>query len=112
MVNFLHPGMKPSVITNLKELAEYVPDSIVSRTLVKNDAGNITFFAFGQGQGLSKHSAPFNAFVQILDGQGTIIIDETGYTLNPGDSILMPANIPHAINATQNLKMLLIMLKS
>ncbi len=104
-------GMKSGVVHQLEALSGYVPDAVVSRTLVKNDAGNITFFAFGVGQGLSKHSAPFDAFVQGLDGEAVVIIGEEEHTVKRGDVILMPANIPHEIRTKSDFKMLLVMLK-
>jgi quercetin dioxygenase-like cupin family protein len=104
-------GLKPAVAVNLFKLADYVPDSVISRTLVKNDVGTITLFAFARGQGLSRHSAPFNAFVQVLDGEGVITIGEQEHTLKSGEAILMPANVPHAVQAPQDFKMLLVMLK-
>jgi quercetin dioxygenase-like cupin family protein len=104
-------GFKPAVVTNLAGLADYMPDSIISRMLVKNEAGNITFFAFAKGQGLSRHSAPFNAFVQVLEGEGVITIDEKDYTVKAGEAVLMPADVPHAVTARQDFKMLLVMLK-
>jgi len=103
--------MKHSQVVALNEISGYVQDSVVSRTLVKNDAGNITFFAFGKGQGLSKHSAPFDAFIQLLDGEAIIIIDETQYPMKAGESILMPANVPHAVQSVTDFKMMLVMLK-
>jgi len=104
--------MKAAEVTTLRNLTDYVPDSIISRTLIKNEAGNLTYMAFGAGQGLSKHSAPFDAFVQALDGEATILIDDKEHSLTVGEAILMPANIPHAIQTTKNFKMLLVMLKA
>jgi len=77
--------MKAAEVTNLASLTDYVADSIISRTLVKNEAGNLTYMAFGAGQGLSKHSAPFDAFVQALDGKATILIDDKEHALSAGD---------------------------
>jgi len=104
-------GLKPGVVVALNALSAYIPDSVVSRTLVKNDAGTVTFFAFAKGQALSQHSAPFNALVQVLDGEGVITIDEKENLVKAGELILMPANVPHAVHAEQDFKMLLIMLK-
>lgn len=104
-------GLQPAIGTDLAGLADYVPDSIISRTLVKSSGGTITLFAFGKGQSLSKHSAPFDAFVQILDGTGVITIGDQSHTLHAGEIILMPANVPHAVDAPENFKMLLVMLK-
>jgi quercetin dioxygenase-like cupin family protein len=100
-----------SAVFNLKELTQYVPQSIISRILLKNDAGNITLFSFAKGQDLSKHSAPFDAFVAVLDGQMTVTIDETANTVKTGEVIIMPANIPHAVYADTDAKMMLVMLK-
>ena len=103
--------MNAAEVTNLRNLTDYVPDSIVSRTLIKNEAGNLTYMAFGAGQGLSKHSAPFDAFVQGLDGEANILIDDVEYPLTAGEAILMPANVPHAIQTSKNFKMLLVMIR-
>jgi len=104
--------MKTAEAVNLAELTDYVEESIISRTLVKNNAGNLTYMAFGAGQGLSKHSAPFDAFVQALDGKATILINDNPHELKAGEAIIMPANVPHAIQTEENFKMLLVMLKS
>ena len=98
-------------IINLKDGVAFAKDSIVSKIIVKNDKGNITLFAFDQGQMLSEHTAPFDAFVQVTEGKGTIYIDKQEYSLKEGDAILMPANIPHAVEAKQAFKMLLTMIK-
>ena len=104
-------GIKAGEVFDLGGMAQYVSDSIISRTLRKNEAGTITLFAFSQGQALSRHSAPFDAFVQILDGEALIIIDEQEHVVKSGEVILMPANIPHAVHARKDFKMLLVMLK-
>ncbi|MFN8324112.1 MAG: cupin domain-containing protein [Chitinophagales bacterium] len=90
---------------------EYASDSIVSKTIVKRPTGNITLFAFDQGQALSEHTAPFNALVQVIDGQAEIIIAQTIHRLTAGQNIILPANIAHAVNATTPLKMVLTMIK-
>jgi quercetin dioxygenase-like cupin family protein len=100
-----------SEVMRITELAAYTPDAIVSRTLVKNTAGNVTLFAFGAGQGLSKHSAPFDALVQVIDGKLFVTIDQQDHALCAGEMILMPANIPHAVHAPEDARMLLVMLK-
>jgi len=101
-----------SLVIKLEESIEYAADSIVSKTVVKKDTGTVTLFGFDKGQGLSKHSAPFDAIVQVLDGTANIIIDDTGYRLQKGDMIIMPANVPHAVEAADRFKMLLTMIKS
>ncbi len=104
-------GLAPAVKAAVGDLVAYVPDSVISRTLVKNDAGNVTLFAFAKGQGLSKHSAPFDALVHVVEGAVTITLGEEDYSLRGGDMILMPADVPHALRADENFKMLLVMLK-
>ena len=96
---------------NLKDSVEYASGSIVSKIVSKNDSGNLTLFAFDKAQSLSKHTAPFNAFIHILDGKATILIDDKPYILIQGEAIIMPANIPHAVEATEKFKMLLVMVK-
>ena len=96
---------------DLADLAEYADGSIVSRTLVDCDAGTITLFAFDAGQHLSEHSAPFDAVVQILDGLAELTIDGKTLTATTGQIVIMPANVPHAVNAPQRFKMLLTMLR-
>ena len=90
----------------------YDDNSVVSKTLLKKDAGTITFFSFDQGQGLSGHTAPFDAVVQILDGQADITIGGVKQTVETGEMVVMPANVPHALFAEKRFKMLLIMIKS
>ena len=96
---------------DLADLAEYAAGSIVSRTLVDCDAGTITLFAFDAGQHLSEHSAPFDAVVQILDGRAELTIDGKTLTATTGQIVIMPANVPHAVNASQRFKMLMTMLR-
>ena len=103
--------MDSAVKFNLKELVEYNSDSIVSRKILENGAGGQTLFAFDAGQRLSEHSAPFDAIVQVVEGKGEILIEGKPHHLNAGDSIIMPANIPHAVNAKEQFKMLLTMIK-
>ncbi len=95
----------------LEKLVEYRDGSVVSSTLTKSDAGNLTLFAFDKGQGLSEHSAPYDAIVQILDGKARITIDREMILAQKGQTILMPANIPHSLNAPEPFKMLLIMIR-
>ena len=89
----------------------YADDSIVSKILLRNDKGNVTLFAFDKGEMLSEHTAPFDAIVQVLDGSVEIEIDHKPHILVTGESIIMPANIPHAVTALDKFKMLLIMIK-
>ncbi len=95
----------------LETSIEYTPGGVVSKQITKNTAGNVTLFSFDKGQGLSEHTAPFDAMVQILDGEAEIKIDGQPYVVKKGEFIIMPANHPHALHATEQFKMLLIMIK-
>lgn len=94
---------------NLAGYVEYVKGSVVSRTLLDNDSGTLTLFAFDKGQNLSEHTAPFHAFIQVLDGEAEVVIGGEPHPVKTGEMILMPANIPHAVNAVARFKMLLIL---
>ena len=96
----------------LAGLVDYAPGAVVSRTLVRNRAGTLTVFAFDKGQDLSEHEAPFDAIVQVLDGEAELIIDARPVRTRAGEITRMPANIPHAVKARKRFKMLLIMLKA
>ena len=95
----------------LKSLISYAEGSIVSKIIHKNKGGNTTLFAFDKGQNLSEHTAPFDAVVVIIDGKCKITIDGRDHYLGEGEMIIMPANIPHALEASTAFKMLLIMMK-
>ena len=96
---------------NLEKNVNYADGSVVSQTLLKKEIGNITLFAFDSGQGLSEHTAPFDAVVYILDGQAEITIGEKIHTVYTGEILIMPANIPHALHAEEKFKMLLVMIR-
>ena len=96
----------------LVKLLSYQKGAIVSKTLIEKKTGTVTLFAFDKGQGLSEHTAPFNALVYIIDGQANIIISGKAHGLKKGDMIIMPANRPHALAAVEKFKMLLIMIRS
>ncbi len=104
-------GMPASEAVKLAELVDYGEGAVVSRTLAKNDAGTLTVFAFDEGQELSEHSAPFDALVQILDGDVELTIGGESVPATAGQAVLMPANIPHAVKATSRFKMLLTMIR-
>ena len=91
---------------------DYQAGAVVSKTLVQRPTGTVTLFAFAQGQGLSEHSAPFDAMVVLLDGQAEITIAGQPHIVGTGEMIIMPANQPHALAALEQFKMLLIMIKS
>ncbi len=96
---------------NLKDNIEFGEGSVVSKQIIKKDTGNITLFAFSEGEGLSEHTAPFDAFVYIVAGEANIIIDGKDSHLKEGEAIVMPANIPHALQAIKDFKMMLCMIK-
>jgi quercetin dioxygenase-like cupin family protein len=97
---------------NMKDLAEYQEGTVVSKTIIKKDTGNITLFAFAEGQGLSEHTAPFDALVYITDGEAEVKISGKVNTVKEGEMIIMPANEPHALQAAKKFKMCLVMIKS
>jgi len=96
---------------NLQDSITYANGSIVSKIVQKSDSGNITLFAFDEKQNLSEHTAPFDAIIQIIEGKARVIIDGKVYNMLKGECIIMPANIPHAVEATTAFKMLLTMIK-
>jgi quercetin dioxygenase-like cupin family protein len=98
--------------TDLAGLVEYQSGSIVSRTLIDKGTGTVTLFAIDEGEGLSEHTAPFDAMVHILDGEVEITISGQLHMLKEGEMIIMPANEPHALKATARFKMVLTMIKS
>jgi quercetin dioxygenase-like cupin family protein len=108
-----HPVQMPaSEVLNLVDLVSYQEGTVVSRTLLKHSTGTVTVFAFDAGQGLSEHTAAFDALVHILDGRAEIIIGDTPYRVSAGEVILLPANRPHALAALTPFKMLLTMIRS
>jgi quercetin dioxygenase-like cupin family protein len=104
-------GLPPAEAVSLGSLVAYQADSIVSRTLVKKKSGTLTLFAFDAGQALSEHTAPFDAMAQVLDGAGEFVIGGTEVVARAGETVLMPAGVPHAVNAPQRFKMLLTMIR-
>ncbi len=97
---------------DLKELIAYQEGSVVSKTLNDKKVGTITLFAFDEGQGLSEHTAPYDAFVEIVDGEADITIAGTDHRVKEGQFIIMPANRPHALRAATPFKMLLVMIRA
>lgn len=97
---------------NLEKHVEYTAFSVVSKTLINKDTGSITLFAFDAGQGLSEHTAPFDAVVNILDGSADITIGGNMSIVKTGEMLIMPANVPHALHARERFKMLLVMIRS
>jgi quercetin dioxygenase-like cupin family protein len=99
-------------VINMVNLVEYQAGSVVSRTIIDKDTGTLTVFAFGEGQGLSEHTAPYDALAYILDGKAEISIAGKPLQVKQGEMIIMPARRPHALKAITGFKMLLVMIKS
>jgi quercetin dioxygenase-like cupin family protein len=99
-------------VAQLAGLVNYEEGSVVSRTIIDKKAGTVTLFAFDKGQGLSEHTAPFDALVCLIDGQAEVIISGKSLEVKQGEMVIMPANHPHALRATQQFKMMLVMIKS
>ena len=104
-------GALKAVPFHLADYVDYADGSIVSKILLKKDIGNITLFSFDSGQSLSEHTAPFDAVVQILDGQAEITIGGETHKVKTGEMLIMPANVPHALHAPERFKMLLVMIR-
>jgi Uncharacterized conserved protein, contains double-stranded beta-helix domain len=92
-------------------LVDYQSSSVVSRTIIERNTGTVTLFAFDQGQGLSEHTAPFDALVHVIDGEGVITIDGHSINVKSGEVTIMPANRPHALKADTRFKMMLVMIR-
>jgi quercetin dioxygenase-like cupin family protein len=99
-------------VLSIDELVEYQSGSVVSRQVIKKDIGTVTLFAFDRGEGLSEHTAPFDALVYIIDGEAEVVIDGRTYTVPAGNIIIMPAERPHSLHAKKRFKMMLTMIRS
>ncbi len=99
-------------VESLAAMTAYQEGAVVSREIIKKDTGTVTVFAFDKGQGLSEHTAPFDALVNILDGEAEIIISGNPNRLKAGDFIIMPAKEPHSLKAVEKFKMMLTMIRS
>jgi quercetin dioxygenase-like cupin family protein len=97
---------------SLDELVAYSNGSVVSKTLIDKKIGTVTMFSFDAGQGLSEHTVPYDAFVQVVDGEAQVTIAGAPHTVSAGQIIIMPANIPHEMKAVKPFKMLLIMIRA
>jgi len=98
--------------SNLNDLISYQSGSVVSKEILRKDTGTATLFAFDEGQGLSEHTAPFDALVYVFDGNAEIVISGKPHCLKSGDIIVMPADKPHSLKAIEKFKMMLVMIKS
>ena len=99
-------------IFSFNDSVEYASGGILSKTVLKKETGNISLFSFAKGEALSEHTAPFDAMIQVVDGKGEIIIGGKSFILEAGQSIIMPADIPHAVKAVDKFKMVLTMIRS
>ena len=106
------PNSLKTRATNLVNLIDYQEGTVVSRTLIDKKVGTLTLFAFDKGQGLSEHTAPFDAFIYILDGKTEVIISGKDHSVGTGEMIIMPANEPHSLKALGKFKMMLVMIKA
>ena len=104
-------ALDKATAVDLAKLVEVAPGAVVSRTLLKRKTGTITLFAFDAGQGLSEHSAPFDAYVQVLTGELELTIGGEAVRAHPGEAIVMPADVPHALHASTPVQMLLVMIR-
>jgi quercetin dioxygenase-like cupin family protein len=98
-------------VLDLEKMVEYSSGGVISKQVLKNPSGNITLFSFDKGQGLTEHTAPFDAVVQVLDGEAQITVGGTPNLVKKGETIIMPANISHSLQAVEQFKMLLTMVK-
>lgn len=105
-------AVKAAEVKQLVDLLQYQDSSIVSRVLLKNKGGTVTLFAFDAGEGLSEHTAPFDALVVVTDGEAEVEIASESFQVRQGETIILPANRPHAVKATTKFKMLLIMIQA
>jgi quercetin dioxygenase-like cupin family protein len=107
----VHEELKGKVLKK-ENLIEYQEGAVVSKEIIRKDTGTVTIFAFDKGEGLSEHTAPFDALVQVIDGKAEVTISENKNLLENGDMIIMPANKPHALHAVERFKMVLTMIRS
>ena len=104
--------LDPAIVVEPANALDYATDSVVSRALVSGKGGSVTLFAFDRGQHLSEHTAPFNALVQVLDGEAQLTVGEKLVRARAGQMVLMPAGVPHAIKAPERFKMLLTLIRN
>jgi quercetin dioxygenase-like cupin family protein len=105
-------GLPGAQVARAGELVNYQDGAVVSREIVRKPAGNVTLFAFDENQGLSEHTAPFDALVQVVEGEAEITISGQPHRVQGGEMILMPAGQPHALKALKRFKMILVMIRS
>jgi len=99
-------------VFSFNDSVEYASGGILSKTVLKKETGNISLFSFARGETLSEHTAPFDAMIEVVDGQGEVTIGGKPFILKAGETIIMPANVAHAVKAVEKFKMVLTMIKS
>jgi quercetin dioxygenase-like cupin family protein len=104
-------GLSSTEARGLRDLLQYQEHAVVSRVLLKNKGGSVTLFAFGQGEGLSEHTTPFDAFLMVVEGEAEVEIARARHLVREGEAIMLPAKRPHAVTAIRSFKMLLVMIK-
>ncbi len=105
-------GVEKSQAMRLIDLVDYQEGSVVSRTLIDRNTGTVTLFAFDEGQGLSEHTAPFDAMVHLLEGEAEIVVSGRHLRLKESEMVILPANQPHSLSAVKKFKMILTMIRS
>ncbi len=95
-----------------REMVEYQEGAVVSREILKGEKGTVTIFSFDRGQGLSEHTAPFDALVQVIEGEAEVRVSGRPHLLKEGEAIIMPANQPHSLHATDRFKMILTLIRA
>jgi quercetin dioxygenase-like cupin family protein len=106
------PELEKSMVHIVVEIIEYVPNAIVSKTIIKKTTGNITVSSFAMGEELAEKTSPFDNYIQIIDGSAEVIINEKKYKLRLGEGIIIPAQVPHCFNANERFKMICTIIKS
>ncbi len=110
-INSKENKFQPAQVANAASLVDYQSASVVSREIVRSATGRVTLFAFDEGEGLSEHTSPFNALVQVVEGEAEITVAGKPHSVKGGELILMPAQQPHALKALQRFKMILTMIR-
>ena len=109
--NHEEKGFETARTFSFRDIIDYATGAIVSKQVIKKDRGNVTLFAFDQGEELSEHTSPYDALVQVIEGKGKITLGGREYSLVAGEGIIMPANVPHAVYAPERFKMVLTMIR-
>lgn len=102
---------KKGVVLDFRKLIDYSQGGITSKQILKSEGGNITLFSFDRGQSLSEHRVPFDAVVQLIEGEAVVVLDGASHKVRSGESFILPSNVPHAVQAHERFKMLLTMIK-